>query len=70
MRIFGNSRRVPSTKIPEVPVFATTRPRSIIVAEVTITPPYTARVTATGARNGRVVSDDAVLDHMLKTPGS
>ncbi len=40
------------------------------MAEVTITPTYTARVTATGARNGRVVSDDGVLDHALKSPGS
>lgn len=34
-----------------------------------INPTYTARVTATGARNGRVVSDDGVLEHDLKTPG-
>lgn len=40
------------------------------MAEVTITPTYTAHVTATGARNGHVVSDDGALDHMLKTPGS
>jgi len=30
---------------------------------------YTARVIATGARNGHVVSDDGVLKHDLKTPG-
>ncbi|MDQ3539227.1 MAG: organic hydroperoxide resistance protein, partial [Chloroflexota bacterium] len=42
----------------------------MVLAEVTITPSYTASVTATGARNGRVVSDDGVLDHKLKTPGS
>jgi len=38
--------------------------------EVKIEPSYTARVTATGARNGHVVSDDGVLNHTLKTPGS
>jgi len=34
-----------------------------------IEPSYTARVTAVGARNGHVSSDDGVLDHDLKTPG-
>lgn len=34
-----------------------------------IEPSYTARVTATGARNGHVASDDGVLEHDLKTPG-
>lgn len=34
-----------------------------------IEPSYTARVTAIGARNGHVVSDDGVLEHDLKTPG-
>lgn len=39
------------------------------MAVQTIQPSYTARVTATGARNGHVVSDDGVLEHDLKTPG-
>lgn len=34
-----------------------------------IQPTYTARVTAIGARNGRVMSDDGILEHDLKTPG-
>ncbi|CAA9560938.1 MAG: Organic hydroperoxide resistance protein [uncultured Thermomicrobiales bacterium] len=34
-----------------------------------IEPSYTARVTAVGARNGHVSSDDGVLSHDLKTPG-
>ena len=34
-----------------------------------IEPLYTTEVTAIGARNGRVTSQDGVLDHTLKAPG-